>query len=222
MPLQLFKLPKRIRSLYLLITLLAVVFLLPLDTVSEFLNIAIRITYLVVLCVAGYLLYNDRRWLTAYISVAVPTLVIGILDTTPGETPILYFTSRAAILALNGLLIFAVFRFSLLNPEASRIDRILAGICGYLIIGFFWSTLYSVTEEIDPDSFKSATGQKPIFYRESASVYYSFVTLTTLGYGDIIPTRPWSRILASMQAVVGTLYLTVFIATLISSARQRE
>lgn len=86
-------------------------------------------------------------------------------------------------------------------------DTIKGGICAYLLIGFLWATLYGLLMRVNPDSF--------IYSREMLYVHFSFTTLTTLGYGDIVPAGRTAAILTNSEAIIGQLYLTIFVARLV-------
>ena len=85
---------------------------------------------------------------------------------------------------------------------------IRGGICAYLLIGFLWATLYGLLMKVNPNAF--------IYSRdEMLYVHFSFTTLTTLGYGDIVPAGRTAAILTNSEAIVGQLYLTIFVARLV-------
>lgn len=91
-------------------------------------------------------------------------------------------------------------------------DVIMAAICGYFLIGLLWSNVYLLLVALEPSSFQ--------FSRAMGSggedfTYYSFVTLTTLGYGDITPVTTPARSLSLLEAVTGQLYLAVLVARLV-------
>ena len=87
-------------------------------------------------------------------------------------------------------------------------DTIKGGICAYLLIGFLWAMFYGLLMNINPDSF-IYSGDKMRY------VYFSFTTLTTLGYGDIVPSGRTAAILTNSEAIIGQLYLTIFVARLV-------
>jgi len=118
------------------------------------------------------------------------------------------------IILLQLMLVLLVFRFSMLDPYANRADRIVAGISGYLIIAFLWAGLYALHERISPGGLVDSS-KMVINEAEGDFLYYSFITLTTTGYGEILPVSPSARLLASLQSIAGTLYLAVFIAALL-------
>jgi hypothetical protein len=98
---------------------------------------------------------------------------------------------------------------------------VCASLCVYLLLGLIWALAYSVVDVLDPTAFTVtvAAGKTPPRLRvgqgDTAVLYFSFATLTTLGYGDIVPTSPISRMLASIEAITGQLYLAVLVARLV-------
>ncbi|NIO04671.1 MAG: two pore domain potassium channel family protein [Proteobacteria bacterium] len=91
-------------------------------------------------------------------------------------------------------------------------DVIMAAVCGYIFIGLIWAFVFSVIEALQPGSFRLVEGQTT----EVANfTYYSFVTQTTLGYGDITPLTAPARSISLLEAIIGQLYLAVLIARLV-------
>lgn len=83
----------------------------------------------------------------------------------------------------------------------------------YLLLGLGWAHCYHIANRLTPGSFQTSVGS---FFSVVEWYYYSFATLTTLGYGDIVPIKPISRSLAIAEALTGQLYLTVLIARLVA------
>jgi hypothetical protein len=98
--------------------------------------------------------------------------------------------------------------------EAESVDaeHLYAALSAYLLAGIFFGLFYWVLEQIEPGSFAAASGE---FSRMSA-FYFSFVTLATLGYGDIVPRTDVARGLAMLEGVGGQLFLAVMVARLVS------
>lgn len=114
--------------------------------------------------------------------------------------------------ALSGILA-AIFRGNVTG------DAIFGAICGYLLLGIIWGIIYSALEMMSPGSFRTneqlaSTLADPRQCRGLLS-YYSFVTLTTVGYGDVLPTSPIARTLAWLEAMAGQIYLAVLVAGLV-------
>jgi hypothetical protein len=90
-------------------------------------------------------------------------------------------------------------------------DIIMGAICVYFLMGLIWAFVFSTMEMLQPGSFKMAQGQ----FSQPAFTYYSYVTLTTLGYGDITPISAPARSLALLEAIAGQLYIAILIARLV-------
>ncbi len=104
-----------------------------------------------------------------------------------------------------------IFAFIARQQRVSR-DVIMAAVCGYFLLGILWSFVYFFVESVLPGSFhfpQSTAATKADF------LYLSFVTMTTVGYGDVLPLSNAARSLAILEAVMGQLYLAVTIARLV-------
>jgi voltage-gated potassium channel Kch len=110
-----------------------------------------------------------------------------------------------ALIAAGGALSFA-FRAQSVNRE-----HVYAALSAYLLAGIFFGVSYWVLEQIWPGSF--APGGK---FSPNSAIYFSFVTLATLGYGDIVPRTDLARGLATFEGVGGQLFLAVLIARVVS------
>lgn len=95
-------------------------------------------------------------------------------------------------------------------------NKIIGSICIYLLIGMAWAVAYLLVERLFPGSVPALSGDH---WREHVqdALYFSYVTLTTLGYGDISSTQPLARYLAYMQAIVGQFYVAIVVASLIGA-----
>ena len=97
---------------------------------------------------------------------------------------------------------------------AVDMNRIVGAICIYLLMGLIWTLMYLFIAQAIPGAFNGV--EQMIWYDNFADVaYYSYVTLTTLGYGDISPVAPIARFLVYMEAVVGVFYMAILVASLI-------
>ena len=91
---------------------------------------------------------------------------------------------------------------------------------GTLIIGFFWSSQCGWALLMNPDAFISTHTGKGC--DEAELLYFNFVTLTSLGYGDIVPTTYLARITAVFNCLSGVLYLAVFISALVGGLAKQK
>jgi len=122
-----------------------------------------------------------------------------------------------AMLGGAGLAMAAFLVNGVLAAGPVDMERICAALCVYLLAGIAFGGLFAALDAIRPGSL---TGPAPIGL--DGAVYFSFVTLATLGYGDIAPATSATRALAVLEAVFGQLYLAVLIARLVSLyARER-
>ncbi len=110
--------------------------------------------------------------------------------------------------------------------EEGRVDadRIFGAVCGYLLIGLTWALIYGALDLVQPGSFDlgeaaplpaASSDPAPHFADMDPMLYYSLVTLSTLGYGDIVAVTRAARSLSALEAVVGQLYMAVVVARLI-------
>ena len=146
--------------------------------------------------------------------------------------------SAAVIFLVAGLvyLIFLVLQFLLFILRAPRVNSevLYAGISVYLLLGLVWTLAYLLVATLaDPQhpAFAFSTGPAGQSMTGFTAYYFSFVTLTTVGYGDITPVSNPARALAALESMTGTLYVAVLISRLValyssqgleSSARQRR
>jgi hypothetical protein len=126
---------------------------------------------------------------------------------------------------LDGLFLLIIIGAMLSHVfQTRRITRetIAGAICAYLLLAATWANVFSMIEHLRPGSFANLTvniaedTEKASLRRRSAEFsYFSFVTLSTLGYGDITPLTRSARNLAALEAIFGQLYLAVLIARLV-------
>jgi hypothetical protein len=121
-----------------------------------------------------------------------------------------------------GFFAFAIWMMLLFIFASRRVtfNTVCASLCVYLLLGLVWALAYSAVDVLSPGAFTWTVTARPapvlrVGRGDAAVLYFSFATLTTLGYGDIVPTAPLSRMLASVEAVAGQLYLAVLVARLV-------
>ena len=126
------------------------------------------------------------------------------------DLPVLSVTTLGIWTVIGLLAAAAALRFAM---RATKVDleHLYAALSAYLLAGIFFALFYWVLEQIGPGAFAAAGN----FSRVSA-IYFSFVTLATLGYGDIIPRSDVARGLAIVEGVGGQLFLAVLVARLVS------
>jgi hypothetical protein len=110
-----------------------------------------------------------------------------------------------------GFVVFEVLRDVLASGPVNA-DKLYAAISAYLMIGLAFATLYEALSFWQPHAFSVADHR---LEDREALVYFSLVTLSTVGYGDIVPAIPEARVLAVAEAIFGQLYLAVLMARLV-------
>jgi hypothetical protein len=121
---------------------------------------------------------------------------------------------------LTGLVIANFLAIMLQSEEVTR-EVIYAALLSYLLAALMWAFLYTFLMLVDPTSFNIDLSQPEGYLSEFQ--YYSFVTITTLGYGDITPVTGVAKSFSVLEAVVGQLYLVVVIAWLVGNyVRQKR
>ncbi len=113
----------------------------------------------------------------------------------------------ATLLGLASVVLMRVF-----TPGETTIHRVVGAICAYLLLGLVWATAYELVQVLDP----SALRFPELTDHRYSTVYFSFVTLTTVGYGDVVPVHRAAKTLATMEALTGQLYLAILIARLVA------
>ena len=149
---------------------------------------------------AVVLLFQVVRWL----SVIYPSRAISVWDLSLG---------LFALLLLTTFVLRHTFRDARITA-----DRIRGGILAYILLGLMWCVAYQLVETLVPTAFRFPDAHVPAGPGRLSHdlAYYSFVTLTTVGYGDITPVHPVARTLAMVEALAGQLYPAILIARLVS------
>jgi hypothetical protein len=162
---------------------------------------------------------RHQRWFAPLLG--IPTVLLslgGHALPDQASAPVLLAGHLCEVLFLLGASVLIVK--SLFGARTLTFDSILGAICGYLFLGLGWAVLYSLIEGFRPGSFdispKLLTAGEPARPLPQVLIYYSFVTLTTVGYGDISPVSPATRTLAWIEAITGQFYLAVIVAGLVS------
>ena len=158
------------------------------------------------------------------------TPVLGLILTVPAILGIWMTqlgSETASVLALG--LVFATLFLAfvvvkivgyVLRSQEVTSEVLFGALCAYLLIGLFFALLFSTVEIWQPGSLNLPTaGGGPALAdatQFSVITYFSYVTLTTLGFGDIAPQTPIARSLVTLEALTGQLFLAVLIARIVA------
>ncbi len=167
------------------------------------------------LAIGLWSLRSSGRSFSAAVALVIVGIVLNILFAYNGETVFLY-GSTLAILAFLFLATGKAMRQIAIGNNLST-NRIVGAVCVYLMLGVIWALCYALLEAIVPGSFEGLSEHAASASWNPDWVYFSFVTLTTLGYGDILPQTFSARTLSYFEAIVGQFYLAVLVAGLVGA-----
>lgn len=202
---------QRFRFVYLLVSLVALLLAGPFLSQSPLGDLVIDLLLIPVL---GFsILACSRRRLETAIGLGMLALIFGLQWLGRGD---------ATRVGYNALLLFfftyvsvILTRFVFVETKRVSFDTICGALAVYLLIGLSWAFAYGMLELLQPGSY--SFGGEPAAGTDFARFLgFSFITLTTLGYGHIVPETPRADAVAYMEAVVGPIYLTVLVARLVA------
>lgn len=198
------------RFIYLLVFLLIMIAIAPLDEVLGRFGILTDLATSVVLILAIYSVSQKRLHTVIGVLLAVP-MIVALWSDLVGEYSWLQITGHFCGIAFFAFLIVIILKFVLSQNEITR-DLIAAAAIVYLSLAAMWAFAYTVIEIMHPGSF-AIPGQSA--GSTVNSLYYSLVTITTLGYGDITPVTSVAKVCSTLEAVIGQLYLVITVAWLV-------
>jgi hypothetical protein len=156
---------------------------------------------------------THRQWVTALI-LAVPASVLNGIFAFRSDSQIAVPTLVFTILFL-GFTLVSLLR-AVLRSERITHDTIYGALNVYLLMAIVWGVAYLLLETLQPGALSIDTTRHPNHRIDWFDcMFYSFITLTTVGYGDIVPITAHSRSLSILEAVSGTMYVAVLVARLV-------
>lgn len=148
---------------------------------------------------------------------------LGLIICTALVSAVVLILDKAEIGFVHLLLMlyFFILTLKLASQQAifsGHITRnsIIGSICIFLLLGLIWVMLYLLLAEFVPNSF---SGLEAASWQQNFPdfIYFSFVTLTTLGFGDVLPANPLARFLVYIEAIVGIFYMAIVVSSLVSA-----
>lgn len=150
--------------------------------------------------------------------VALVLVVAGVAMNVLDASPLEGEYSRGSMTIMLLFLVLAVWSSMnqvLFTREVSA-NRVVGAVCVYLLLGSAWAVAYGMVETVYPGSF-TGSGLEHVAGRETEWLYFSFVTLTTLGYGDMTPVTNTARVLVYTEAIFGIFYMAILVASIVSA-----
>jgi len=151
---------------------------------------------------------GNRALLALALVLCLPAIGLrwaGLALETPASLTILQLAAEIAFLGLTTLCVL----WLVLRSEEVTPDTLCGGVAVYLLFGFAFADLYQLLALLEPQAFRPPL-QDPV-----DGIYFSFVTLTTLGYGDVVPVSRPARGYALIEALIAQVYLAILVARLV-------
>ena len=165
-----------------------------------------------------------RSLLRFEVALLIASLIIGMAGSLL-DYEVLFLigiSGRALFLVLVAFTIL----FDLFQTREVTGDTLAGAVCVYLLIALIWGYGYLIIEFISPESYSFTLGHERLKLWVSREFfpffYFSLVTMTTVGYGDMAPLTTESQLLATLEALIGQLYLTILVARLVGMHLVRQ
>ena len=200
------------RFAYLFLTILIFMGLEPVHVKIRYLNILLDIVFTVVLIASINVVSLNKKQTVIGLILAIPAFVT-TWATSIFTQPWLFLAASISGAAFFLFLALAIFIFVINQDYISR-DMMSGAAVVYLLLAIMWTFAYRAIELIQPGSFYIS--EQDIIEHGFPFLYFSIVTITTLGYGDIHPITNASRTAASLEALIGQIYLVFTVARLVS------
>ena len=210
----------RIRpDLLLLVSLALMILLHPIldrGTVRRFL---MEILVFVPAALAAVRLSQIKRRLWPTVLLMVVAMVLAVVQDF-WQNNVIITMKWAFLAAFFAVTVVGLFSFLRTAREVTKTHLYTAASI-YLLLGMLWFSVYCAIDTYHPGSILQ--GGSVLTNREDQLLYFSLITLSTIGYGDIVPVDPEVRMLAALEGVIGVLYIAITVAILVSAFRhQRE
>ncbi len=197
---------KRIpKSTFLLLSIISFVFVLPLLNQFALINLFNAIAYSLILLSIFSIIDNKTRFLKYMIIVAIAFIWLMFFSDSKLNRYLAFLFSVLVFTTATVVMIMQIVSSKTVTGKV-----IIETICGYLLIGVIFGFLNSVILWINPGAIKLGDSRTI-----SDIMYYSFITVTTIGYGDISPATPGAKSLSILFGVISQLYLTIIMALII-------
>jgi len=158
-----------------------------------------------------------------FFQLGMALVVAGVALNVIAANTVSPFFVYGSLLSLIGFLLVAItftLRQVAIGTDISA-NRIAGAVCVYLLLGVIWALAYATLELAAPGSFAGFAAWTDRGF-DSEWIYFSFVTMTTLGYGDLLPISATARAMAYMQTVFGQFYIAILVAGLVGVYISRE
>jgi amino acid transporter len=202
----------------LLLSLLSIILLAPVLDRGDLRRLFLSALTFVPVLLATIQLSEKKHWLWPSVLLMSLTVAFGV-SAIVFKHPVLVVLKWGSLAIFFGFSVFGLFSY-LRNARSIQQSHLYTAISVYLLMGMLWFALYAAIDAAYPGSFQHSSSR--IVDRESEMLYFSLVTLTTIGYGDILPLGEEARMLAALEGVAGVLYIAITVAILVSAFKRQD
>jgi Ion channel len=206
------------RDLFLLLSLLLVIVLYPMLDRGEVRRLILGGLMFVPLLLATVRMAQIKVWVWPTVLLMTAVMISTAVSTLfPSRMFIgLKWGVLAAFFGLSVIVLFSYLK------SARTIDdgHLYTAVSIYLLLGMQWFALYSAIDVLSPGSIQRSASVAAD--RHAELLYFSLVTLSTIGYGDVVPLHGEARMLAALEGIAGVLYIAITVALLVSAYRPRS
>jgi ion channel len=178
-------------------------------------HLILSVLFSLVLIAAVFAVANRKRTLVIALVLAIPAITARWINQLRPDLvhPAVFLVCALVLLAfVIGHLLYFILHAPVVNVEV-----LCASIAAYLMLGLTWTVAYWLVDQLTPGgAFSFNTNRGAQSMNGFTGFYFSFITLSTVGYGDITPVSRFARLLTAMEAMTGLLYVAVLIARLVS------
>ena len=198
------------------VTILLVIFVIPYYTESSYINLFNFIFFTMIL-LSAILTFNKSGSELAMFGKTGYLIIAFVLITELTSNSYIELITKIFFILF---LLYVAINLLLVMIKSNEVDSVVlsSAIAVYLLFGFCGALIIGVVLFFQPDAFSIEVADPSLFHQ---CLYFSFVTITTTGYGDIIPLKPIAKTLAIFLALFGQIYLTVIIGILIGKYLSR-
>jgi hypothetical protein len=205
-------------DLFLLLSLLLIILVYPVLDHGDIQRLILGCLMFAPLLIATVRLSKRKGWLWPTVLLMAVTVLTAVVST---------FVPITALMGLKWALLTIFFALTvcglfpyLKNARSVSDAHLYTAVSIYLLLGLQWFALYSAIDVFFPGAILQTN--PAVTDRHSELLYFSLVTLSTIGYGDVVPLRGEVRMLAALEGVTGVLYIAITVALLVSAYKQQD
>ena len=206
---------RRFSTVQLLVALAVLLISAPFVEELEGGHLILSVLFSLVLLAAVFAVADRKRTLAIAVVLAVPAITARWINQFRPDLvhPGVFLVCALLLLAF----VIAHLLLFILRAPVVTVEVLCASVAAYLMLGLMWTVAYWLVDQVTPGGAFSFNTDRGVHSMNGfTGFYFSFITLSTVGYGDITPVSRVARWLAAMEAITGLLYVAVLIARLVS------